>query len=52
MIGVVGQDQDYSSFIEPAEAGSLDRRNVYEHVLAAALRLDEAVRASVRHSAD
>src|SRR3984957_10269973 len=30
-------------FIEPAEAGALHRRNVYEHVLAAALRLDEAV---------
>jgi hypothetical protein len=39
-------------FIEPAEAGALHRRNVYEHVLAAALRLDEAVRASLRHSAD
>jgi hypothetical protein len=39
-------------FIEPAEAGSLDCRNVYEHVLAAALRLDEAVRAFVRHSGE
>ena len=30
------------SFIEPAEAGALDCRNVDEYILATALRLDEA----------
>ena len=33
------------------DAGALHRRNVYKQVLAAALRLDEAVRAPVHHSA-
>ena len=30
-------------FIEPAEAGALDCRDVDKHIFAAALRLDEAV---------
>jgi hypothetical protein len=34
------------------EAAALYCRNVYEHVLAAALRLDDVVRASVHHDAE
>src|SRR5688572_14436586 len=34
---------DLRAFIERAQAGLLDRRDVQKHVLAAAVRLDEAI---------
>ena len=34
---------DLLAFIERGEAGLLDSRDMYEHILSAALRLDESV---------